>query len=59
MKIPGFLLLLGGWLIVLAALIILSAPAARTVFILMGIAVQIVGLVLVIRAHPRPRGFEY
>lgn len=59
MKIPGFILLLAGWLIVLAALIILGTPGARAVFIIVGLAVQIVGLVLVTRAHPRPRGFEY
>lgn len=59
MKIPGFILLLAGWLIVLAALIILGTPAARAVFIIVGIAVEVAGLVLVGRSHARPRGFEY
>ena len=56
MKLPGFLLLLAGWGIVLAAIILLMAAVPRAAFVAAGIAVEIVGLVLVIRAHARPRG---
>ena len=56
MRLFGFLLLLAGWGIVLAALALLAADAPRIAFVLAGIGVEIVGLVLVIRSHPLPRG---
>jgi uncharacterized membrane protein YccC len=56
MKILGFLLLLSGWAIVLTAVALLTQPPARAAFVLAGIGVEIVGLVLVIRAHPIRRG---
>jgi len=56
LKVLGFLLLLAGWGLVLAAVILLAAAAPRTAFMLAGIGVEIVGLVLVIRAHRMPRG---
>ncbi|MGO9590766.1 MAG: hypothetical protein ACLP3K_12080 [Candidatus Acidiferrales bacterium] len=56
MKFLGFLLLLAGWGIVLAAIVLLAASAPRVAFVLAGVCVEILGLVLVIRAHPAPRG---
>ena len=56
MKFLGFLLLLAGWGIVLTAVVLLAASAPRVAFVLAGIGVEILGLVLVIRAHPAPRG---
>lgn len=50
MKLGGFLLLLSGWGIVIAALRLLHT-GALTVFVLAGVAVEILGLVLVARAH--------
>ena len=55
MKIAGFLLLLAGWAIVLAAIVLLKSEASRTVFMLAGASVEILGLVLVIRSHLQPR----
>jgi len=55
MKIAGFLLLLAGWLLVLSALALLSGGAARGAFILAGMAVEILGLVMVFRAHLTPK----
>jgi len=52
MKILGFLLLLSGWAIVLTAVALLTQAPPRAAFVLAGIGVEIVGLVLVIRAHP-------
>ena len=52
MKLAGFLLLLAGWAIVVAAVILLIPVNARTIFVLAGIAVEIVGLTLVIRSNP-------
>ncbi len=51
MKLLGFLLLLAGWVIVLAAIVLLPSAAARTGFTMAGIAVEILGFGLVIRAH--------
>jgi hypothetical protein len=56
MKLLGFLLLLAGWGLVLAAIVLLAASASRAAFVFSGIGVEILGLVLVIRAHPAPRG---
>ena len=58
MKIAGFLLLLAGWLLVLSALCLLARPAPRDVFLAAGMAVEALGLVLVVRAHLTPRKNE-
>lgn len=50
MKLIGFLLLLSGWGIVLAALDMLHGHAT-VVFILLGVAIEILGLVFAAKAH--------
>jgi hypothetical protein len=55
MKIAAFLLLLAGWGIVIAALLMLSTLGQRTSFVLAGIAVEAVGLGLLFRTHLIPR----
>jgi hypothetical protein len=52
LRLFGFLLLLAGWGIVLSALALLATETSRAAFVLAGVGVEIVGLVLVIRAHP-------
>jgi hypothetical protein len=52
MKLAGFLLLLAGWIIVGAAVILLLPANAKAVFVLAGVAVEILGLTLVIRSNP-------
>ena len=54
MKLAGFLLLLAGWVIVAAAVILLLPANARTIFVLAGVGVEILGLAIVIRANPIP-----
>lgn len=56
MRLFGFLLLLAGWGIVVSALALMTKDAPRIAFVLAGVGVEIVGLVLVIRAHPIRRG---
>jgi hypothetical protein len=51
MKLAGFLLLPAGWSIVVAAVTILQAPVPRTAFVLAGIAVEVLGLILVVRSY--------
>jgi hypothetical protein len=55
-KIFGFLLLLAGWGLVLAALALLTASVPRAAFVLAGLGVEMVGLALVMRAHWTSQG---
>ena len=55
MKVVSFSLLLAGWFLVLASIVLLDSPASRNGFVLAGIAVEILGLVLVFRSHLVPR----
>ncbi len=56
MKLAGFLLLLAGWAIVLAAVVLLASALPRTGFVLAGIGVEVLGLILVVRSHLVLRG---
>ncbi|HEY1203260.1 MAG: hypothetical protein ABSH46_18990 [Bryobacteraceae bacterium] len=51
MKLAGFLLLVAGWAIVLAAAALLKTVLLETAFVLAGVGTELVGLVLVIRSH--------
>lgn len=55
MKLAGFLLLVSGWILVAAALALLPAAAARAIFLLAGIGVELLGLVLGFRSHLTPK----
>jgi hypothetical protein len=55
MKVVGFLMLLAGWFLVLAAIVLFAAPSLRAAFVLAGIAVEALGLILVFRSHLIPR----
>jgi hypothetical protein len=54
MKLTGFLLLVGGWIIVLAALALLPAGPSQVSFVLVALGVEALGLTLVFRAHLIP-----
>ena len=51
MKLAGLLLLIAGWVIVVTAIGLLHTQGSRLGFLLAGLAVQILGLVLVVRSH--------
>jgi hypothetical protein len=51
MKLAGLALLLCGWILVVAAVAILSIPAERTAFVVAGLLVEMPGLFLLGRAH--------
>ncbi len=51
MKFVGFLLLVTGWVLVLAAIVLLASPSPRAGFVLAGVAVEGLGLTFVIRSH--------
>ena len=58
MKVAGFLLLLAGWILVLAAIALLAAAGPRTAFLLAGLGVEVLGLVLAARSHLTPKEDE-
>jgi hypothetical protein len=47
---------MAGWVIVLAALVLLASARPRAAFVLAGMGVEVLGLVLVTRAHMVPSG---
>ena len=51
MKLASLFLLVAGWAIVVAAVILLPSPGARVAFVLAGIAVELFGLALAVRSH--------
>jgi hypothetical protein len=51
MKLFGSLLLLSGWLIVVATLPLLASLPTRAGFAVAGMSVELIGLVLVGRSH--------
>jgi hypothetical protein len=55
MKVLGFLLLLAGWFLVLAAIVLFASPPLQAAFVLAGIAVEVLGLILAFRSHLIPR----
>ena len=55
MNVMGFLLLLAGWFLALAAIVLFGAPSLRAAFVLAGVAVEVLGLVLAFRSHLIPR----
>jgi hypothetical protein len=51
MKLMGFLLLVAGWGVVATALALLPSATARAGFVVAGVAVELVGLALVVYSH--------
>ena len=56
MRLLGFVLLLAGWLLDLAAVVLLRAGAPLGVFLIAGLAVELLGLGLIVRTYMIPRG---
>ena len=55
MKFVGFLLLAAGWLLSIAAIVLFSAAASRSAFVVVAFAVELLGLFLAFRSHLVPR----
>jgi hypothetical protein len=55
MKVVGFLMLPAGWFLVLAAIVLFPTGPLQAAFVLVGVAVEAVGLVLAFRSHLIPR----
>jgi hypothetical protein len=58
MRFAGFLLMPAGWIIVLAAVMLLPADPPRVVFALAGLGIEALGLTLVVRSYATLRGDE-
>jgi hypothetical protein len=56
MKLAGLLMLVAGWLLILATLALLGAAPLRGAFIAAGLAVEAIGLGLLVRSHLVLRG---
>jgi hypothetical protein len=56
MKLAGLLMLVAGWLLIVATIVLLGAAPLRGAFVAAGAAVEILGLVLVVRSHLVLRG---
>ena len=56
MKLAGFLLLLSGWIIVIATLPLLPSSPMRAAFVLSGMGVELIGLSLVVHSQRVPKG---
>lgn len=51
MRASGFFLLVSGWGIVPAAFSLLHGPGPRAGFVLAGVALELLGFVLIVRSH--------
>ena len=56
MKYAGLLVMVAGFFLSIAALVLFSAQAQRGAFVLCGLAVQGLGLFVAVRAHMEARG---
>ncbi len=59
LRIAGLLLLVAGWVLVLSALVMLTAFTPRAMFVAAGLAVELLGMALAVRSYlaaPRPAG---
>jgi uncharacterized membrane protein len=51
MKLAGLLLLLAGWVIVVAAVVLFAFVSRQAPFVLSGLAVEALGMALLVRSH--------
>ena len=51
MKYAGLLVMPAGFFLTLAALVLFPDPARRTAFVICGLAVEVLGLAVAVRAH--------
>lgn len=51
MRLMGFVLLVAGWMLVLAALALLPFGPSEISFVLVALGVEAMGLILVFRSH--------
>jgi Flp pilus assembly protein TadB len=56
MKLAGLLMLVAGWLLIVATIALLGTAPLRGAFIAAGIAVEAIGLGLLVRSHLVLRG---
>ena len=55
MRFVGFLLVVAGWLLALASIVLFESQNLRGLFVFAGVAVEALGLILVFGSHSIPR----
>ncbi len=56
MKYAGLLVMPAGFSLSIAAILLFPNPAARTAFVLCGLAVEVMGLAVAVRGYMETRG---
>lgn len=56
MKYAGLLAMTAGFFLTIAALVLFTAPPQRAAFVVCGLGVEMLGLVVTVRAHMEARG---
>ena len=56
MKYAGLVVMAAGFFLSIAAVVLFSAPPQRAAFVVCGVAVEVLGLVVTVRAHMEARG---
>jgi hypothetical protein len=56
MKYAGLLVMPAGFFLSIAALVLFADPAQRSVFVICGVIVELLGLAVAVRGHIAPRG---
>jgi len=56
MKYAGLMVMLAGFFLSIAAVVLFTAAGQRAAFVVCGLAVEILGLVVAVRAHMEARG---
>lgn len=51
MKYAGLLIMPAGFILSIAAIILFPNPAYRAIFVICGIAVEVMGLIVAVRGH--------
>ncbi len=56
MKYAGLLVMPAGFFLCVTAIVLFSSPVPRTIFVISGLIVELIGLGVTIRAHMAHRG---
>jgi hypothetical protein len=56
MKYAGLLVMPAGFFLTVAALVLFADPTRRGLFVLCGLAVEVLGLIVAVRGHMPARG---
>jgi hypothetical protein len=55
MRFIGYLLMISGWLLTMAALLLLASPVQRLAFVIASLLVELLGLALIAQHYRAPQ----